>query len=391
MISDPNLEKALIARLLYDPDQLPLVRLSAEDFSVADWGNAFRAMVSLTSEHRTIDIATLGALCPGVDLKQLLDEISPAHRASVEEYADQIRDMAHRRRLLAMLEGVIRRGQDADTQTLLSDLSAAVSSALAGASGDKLVSSEQAVSHYLATDHSRRGLHWAPPSLNDIIQPAQGGEVVVVAARPSVGKTVVAEMTADAWATESGKPVLFASLEMGLSKLLERAIARAGLPRGTSPEAAGATLLARKGVWYLDNPRATTTDLRAAASKVKMVKGSLGGIVVDYIGLFKDRNDNEVQRIARISAELKALAREHDVPLMVLSQLNRNSTRRDDEHPRMEDIRDSGAVEQDADIILGLHRKIGAEWMAVSVLKNRDGVAGIRKNLHFDQERVLLS
>ena len=113
--------------------------------------------------------------------------------------------------------------------------------------------------------------------------------------------------------------------------------------------------------------------------------------MVDYIGLFKDRNDNEVQRIARISAELKALAREHDVPLMVLSQLNRNSTRRDDEHPRMEDIRDSGAVEQDADIILGLHRKIGAEWMAVSVLKNRDGVAGIRKNLHFDQERVLLS
>jgi replicative DNA helicase len=390
----------LIARLLLFPEDLPLIDLAPDDIYDRQWRGVYKAMQGLASEHRTIDLVSLRPLCPDTDFKSLLSEVGPAHRAPIEEYAAAIKDMAVRRRLVGLLEGVIARTEHGDANSALADLSVAVAKALAESGAGSLLSSSEAIDRYLASERTpaAAGLHWAPWSLNHHLQPVQGGELVIVAARPSVGKTVVAEQMVDAWAMESGKPVLFASLEMSTRKLLARALRRVGeVTRGVLTEddaqRAREALSARRsvGVWYLDDPRATTTSLRAAATKVKMLGNGLGGVAVDYIGLLRDKGDNEVQRIARISAELKALAREHEIPVLALSQLNRNSMYREDSVPRLEDIRDSGAVEQDADIVLGLHRVIGDSQAVMRVLKNRDGAAGHDINLVFNEERVTLN
>ena len=122
-----------------------------------------------------------------------------------------------------------------------------------------------------------------------------------------------------------------------------------------------------------------------------MQAGGIRGIIVDYLQLLKDGGDNDNQRIGRISRSLKALAREYDCPVLVLSQLNRQSEYRDDGHPRLSDIRDSGAVEQDADVVLGLYRDkddpLEEGNLDVSILKNRQGPIA-RVTVPFDGEHV---
>jgi replicative DNA helicase len=154
-------------------------------------------------------------------------------------------------------------------------------------------------------------------------------------------------------------------------------------------ELAEVALSARRSVnvWYLDDPFATTASVRAAAAKVKMLAGGLSGIVVDYLQILKDKGDSEVQRVTVISRQIKAIAREFDVPLMVLSQLNRAVEMRDDPHPKLHDLRESGAIEQDADLVLGMTRQLGEFDLDIDVLKNRQGPLG-RVQLYFDPSRV---
>ena len=206
-----------------------------------------------------------------------------------------------------------------------------------------------------------------------------------------MGKTTLAEHIADSWAYESDLPVLFISIEMSLGQLMDRAVSRwGGVPashivRGVlSPDdeaRIGVALEARKSVnlWYVDNPYANTDTVRSAAAEVSIVAGGIRAIIVDYLQLLKDAGENDNQRIGRISRNVKALAREYDCPVLVLSQLNRQAEYRDDPHPRLSDIRDSGAVEQDADVVLGLYRNrslddpmAGGE-LDIDILKNRQG------------------
>jgi replicative DNA helicase len=227
-----------------------------------------------------------------------------------------------------------------------------------------------------------------------------------MAARPSVGKTAFAETIADHWATGDGFPVLFASIEMSLSQLMDRAVSRtAGIPaqhlvRGTlsadEEVLAAETVERRKAVkiWYYDDGYATTETLRAQAARCAMVNGGIRGIVVDYLQILKDAGDQEVQRVTKISRNIKALAREYDCPVLALSQLNRQSEYRPDPHPRLADIRESGAIEQDADVVLGLYRDRAMEDsfdgsdLEVDILKNRQGPSQMRVVIPFHGETV---
>ena len=250
------------------------------------------------------------------------------------------------------------------------------------------------------------GLPYGIPHLDRFLQPAHGGDMVVVAARPSVGKTVLAEHIADAWAFESDLPVLFVSVEMSLGQLMDRAVSRwGGVPssrivRGiidqSDRERIAGALEARQAVnlWYVDNPYAKTDTIRAAAAEVSMQAGGIRAIIVDYMQLLKDSGDNDNQRIGRVSRNLKALAREYDCPMLVLSQLNRQSEYRDDGHPKLSDIRDSGAVEQDADVVLGLYRDKDDPQLSheldITILKNRQGPLA-RVTVPFDGDHVRIN
>jgi replicative DNA helicase len=142
-------------------------------------------------------------------------------------------------------------------------------------------------------------------------------------------------------------------------------------------------------IWYVDNPYATTMSVRAAAAAVSMQAGGLQGIIVDYLQLLANKGDNDNQRVSKISRDLKALAREYDCPVLVLSQLSRKPEYREDQHPILSDLRDSGAIEQDADVVLGLwrDREMDDDQLDIEIIKNRQGPLQ-RVTVPFDGEHV---
>ncbi len=400
---EPEIEEALVARLLVDPSQLPLVAssLNPDDLYVPAYRKAYAEMVRLSREGKAIDIAALGA----ADLD--VTRLTIAHRAPVTEYVESIQRAAWRRRLIGNLDRVLAKAYTTDNrEQLLADLRDASQAALQGISDDGLKRPDQAVEQYLASLERRRhgkgrGLPYGIFPLDQILQPAQGGDMIVIAARPSVGKTAVAEIVADNWASDPNAegPVLFCSLEMSVPKLLRRSIARSTAIGATRlshgdmgdadyDEAAEAARGRRAvNVWYLDNASVTTATVRATAAKVRILADGLRGIVVDYIQLLADKGDAETQRVTQISRQIKAIAREFDVPVLALSQLNRAVMQGEDKHPQLHHLRESGAIEQDADVVIGLYRPLNTPNMDLTVLKNRDGKLG-SATLYYDDESL---
>lgn len=200
------------------------------------------------------------------------------------------------------------------------------------------------------------------------------GELIVAAARPSMGKTAFA--LSIALHVAHSKPVVFFSLEMSNKQLAQRAACNLGgvdmawaqnpngygMSRADQDEQIDRLTTASDRVnnmplYFVDKPAATLADVRSKSKKVKRQHGDLGLIVVDYIGLMGgSKADNRVHAIGEYSRGLKSLAKELDCPIMVLAQLNRKVEDRDDKRPRMADLRDSGEIEQDADNVLLLYR-----------------------------------
>jgi replicative DNA helicase len=403
-----EVESAVISRLLLDPAQVNVLAstLHPEDFYSDLWRKVYTSMQSLASANRRIDVMTL-ADSMGVDASQLSFDLSDVGRflAPLEEYVGIVTRSSFRRRLILRMNGVISKAQNTDdTEALLAELHDAVVGVSTGVGEDRLVSPGTAVDIYQSSLASRRvtggnGLTWGLPSIDKHLNPAGPGQMIVLAARPSVGKTALAEQIADHWSVHG--PVLFVSLEMSLTSLIDRTVARtAGIPssaliRGDVSDdeydLASQTVEGRRtgGTWYLDDPFATTASVRAAAAKVRVVAGSISGVVIDYLQLLKDDDRNsEVSRVTKISRQIKAIAREFDVPILALSQLSRAVMQREDQHPQLHDLRESGAIEQDADVVLGLYRPLGHDIADLDILKQRQGTVGDRITLKFLHERV---
>jgi replicative DNA helicase len=405
--SDPQAEGVLIARLLLDQRQIPVIagQLSEEDFYTPRFARAFGGMKKLSQEQKPIDVLTLRPFLGGESIDGVMDDIGIGHASDVSVYADVLAGLSFRRRVITGLERVIARAMRGDDRNaLIADLHDVSSRVMQDTDDDRLLSPDRAVDQYEKTLDKRHasgqtGLTWGFTSLDKWWNPAHGGEMIVIAARPSVGKTALAEYLADVWAKQSDFPVLFCSLEMGVSDIMDRIVSRYGdisassIVRGrlTDIEREAAREIAedrrRSRIWYLDDPRATTDSVRAAAAKVKMLQGGLAAIVIDYLQLLKDPGDTEVHRVTRISRQIKALAREYDVPVLALSQLSRAVESRDDRHPKLHDLRESGAIEQDADRVIGLHRELGTRDLDIEVLKNRQGNVG-RDSLWFDGDKM---
>ena len=399
-------EEAVIASLLVDPNLVPQVAssLSPESFRSRLLARAMRAMKEMSREGRRIDVLTLADR--GVDLHEM-DVLTASRGDALDEYIGIINDAAFRRRVLGHLDTVRLEAESGTSREgILSSLTSFQQAVALEASSDNIYSHEKATETYRTILEERKrkgvGLPYGIPALDRFLQPAHGGDMVVVAARPSVGKTALAEHIADSWAWESDLPVVFISIEMSLGQLMDRAVSRAGgipnshIVRGimTEEEEARAdiTIADRQAVnlWYVDNPYSTTDSMRAAAAEVALTAGGIRGFVLDYIQLLKDAGEAETQRITRVSRNVKALAREYDAPILALSQLNRQSEYRDDPHPRLADIRESGAIEQDADVVLGLYRDRHGDdgYMDIDILKNRQGPSGVRVTVPFNGDTV---
>jgi replicative DNA helicase len=243
--------------------------------------------------------------------------------------------------------------------------------------------------------HAVTGVASGLIDLDDLTGGFQPGQLIILAARPSMGKTALALNVCDHAAIHLKVPVLFISLEMGYLEIAERLLCARSrvdgykLRTGTGMQHEMNKLVKaynelRSGQIFIDDtPARNMLQITAAARRLSLRK-KIGLIVVDYIQLVdsEDTRDSRQEQIAKISRRLKTLARELPVPVLALSQLNRAVESREDRRPRMADLRESGAIEQDADIVLLLHRpeyydandQPGIAELIVA--KNRNGATG---------------
>ncbi|MEK9186104.1 MAG: replicative DNA helicase, partial [Patescibacteria group bacterium] len=255
-----------------------------------------------------------------------------------------------------------------------------------------------------------RGLSTGFPELDGILSGIQNSNLIVVGARPSLGKTSFALDIARHIATKEEKPVGIFSLEMSREEIVDRMIAAESnvplwrLRTGRITDETDFTLiqtaldaLSRAPIYIHDMPTSNIMQIRSIARRLQSQHG-LSALIVDYLQLIQPRtnSDNVVQQITEISRGLKALARELNIPVIALSQLSRNVEQREIKIPRLADLRDSGSIEQDSDVVIFLYRKDRDKLHPTSeeenlaeiiVAKHRNGPLGTIK-LKFDQDKV---
>src|SRR3954466_2328790 len=252
----------------------------------------------------------------------------------------------------------------------------------------------------MAGTHAAGGRDYGYRELDNKTAGMHQGELVILAARPSMGKTAFAMNVAENVALAQNLPVLFVSLEMSSLELADRLLCSVAkvnghrLRNGTVSQddrmkiVDKAEVLSRAPLFVDDSPSRTVTEISAAARRIKRRHGSLGLIVIDYLQLIEPDNpkDPRQEQVAKIARRLKGLAREMKVPVMCLAQLNRQAEAGKDNIPRLSHLRESGAIEQDADVVMFVHRESyyqrgeGNEDLAnqaqIIVAKQRNGPVG---------------
>lgn len=225
--------------------------------------------------------------------------------------------------------------------------------------------------------------------LDQMLGGLHGSELIILAARPSMGKTAFATNITDYVAVEKHEPVLFFSLEMAKAELALRMLCARGRIPGQSLRGRlstkdqenfmrAAAALGEAPLFIDDTPSRTVAEIGAAARRLKRQHG-LGLIVIDYLGLIEPDNssDPRQEQVAKIARRLKGLARELNVPVLCLSQLNRMTEMMKDNRPRLSHLRESGAIEQDADVVMFVHREEYYHTREEAEEKNLRGLAEI--------------
>ena len=409
-------EQAVAGAVLIDARCLPAVRpiVKASDFASFPCAAIFRAACRLADAGKVVDPVTIQASAAAhgdnlpADFLIQLAEITPT-AANAEQYAQLVHDNSIRRAVAALGAHISDAAQDKarPIPDLLGEITAEMQRIETGAT-QSVVNSETAACEFL--DYRDRLVETGGAAVSTGFRKLDmllGGGMVkeglyILAARPGVGKTTLGLKIADRVAAE--RPVLFVSLEMSREQLTARRVAdRTGLPIGKvllghlsdDEETRICTALSQIAQTRLAlnaAAGATVADIAAMARAVP----DLGLVVIDYLGLIEtaDRRQGIYERITANSNALKRLARSLGVPILCLSQLNRASEQRQDKRPTMADLRDSGAIEQDADGVLLLHRPsvyfpasqrpsaAETELLELDVVKNRHGRTG-NVNLDF--------
>lgn len=223
----------------------------------------------------------------------------------------------------------------------------------------------------LRGEHTTGGVETGFTDLDGLTGGLHGSELIVLAARPSMGKTAFAMNIAEFVAIELKEPVLFVSLEMSAIELADRmlcSVARVNghrLRNGTISNTDRMRLVEKAAevsespLFVDDSPSRTVSEISAGARRIRRREGSLGLIVIDYLQLLEPDNPNDPrqEQVARMTRRLKGLAREANVPILCLAQLNRQAEDSKDHRPRLSHLRESGAIEQDADVVMFVHRE----------------------------------
>ncbi len=385
----PEAEVSVLGGMLIDQDAVARAVEVIRDsmFFREAHRRLYRAMTRLFNRGDVIDVITLseelkktGELdaAGGLPyLAELLDAVPTA--ANIEYHAKIVREKALLRHLIEAASKIIQDAYDQGERSVEEVLDEAESRVFQVAqtrdrSGFVWIKEIlwPTFEHIERLQESKSGLTGTPSGFTDIDKMTTGlqkGELCIVAARPSMGKTSWILNVAQNAAIEHSIPVAIFSLEMSKEQLVQRLLCAEGrvdsqrLRRGqlSADEyqrlAASAAHLNTAPLWIDDSPGATILEMRAKARRLK-AETDLGLLVIDYMQLMSGhgRSESRVQEVSEISRGLKALARELEVPVVALSQLSRAPEQRTDRRPQLSDLRDSGSIEQDADVVMFLYR-----------------------------------
>ncbi len=383
-------EEAVLGCILLNNQALFLVQniLSPEDFYIEAHRRIYSAIQELSAKGLPVDHVTLGnQLIKQGDLEKIGGPLAlgglterVATVANIEHYARIVKAKASVRRMIYAAQQVVAEGfgdyDDADEFLDGAEkLVFQASQARIGESYTHISRVLKSTFEDMELAAARKGEVTGIPSgfaeLDRLTAGFQGGDLIIIAGRPAMGKTAFALNMAFNAAKETGQPAIVFSLEMSKEQLVRRMLSSEGrvdaskMRQPNRLDAADwrslthtAGVLHQVPVYLDDSAPMTPLEVRAKARRLKAEKG-LGLVVVDYLQLMQAggrRKDNREQEISEISRSLKGLAKELRVPLLALSQLNRSVETRPDKRPMMSDLRESGAIEQDADLIMFVYR-----------------------------------
>lgn len=381
-------EQAVLGAIFLDSDRLIEVKefLSTDDFYKNAHKIIFRAMEHLSDNREAIDVLTLRSLLENQnDLETIggiayIAELATATptAANASYYAKIVAEKSLLRQLINKLTQSVEKAYSQEDPA--EDVLAEAEKSLIDVQQGRNTSSFRRISDVLSMnldDLEERakqkstitGIATGYPALDAMTTGLHEEELIILAARPAVGKTAFALNIAQNIGTKQDKTVAIFSLEMGAESLVNRMLAAEGTIESHNLRTGQLNdeewnqyfiamgTLSKASIYIDDTPGIKITEIRARSRKLAQETGNLGLIVIDYLQLISGTGrENRQQEVSEISRQLKILAKELKVPVIALSQLSRGVEQRQDKRPVLSDIRESGSIEQDADIVAFLYR-----------------------------------
>jgi len=384
-------EQAVLGGLMLDNLRLEAVRelISEADFYRDDHRQIFRMMCQLAEDSEPLDVITLSE---ELHRHEQLDRVgglgyltelaaNTPSAANILAYANIVRERSTLRQLISVAQEISRSGYnplglDADDLLRIAEKRVAEIAEDRPKEGGLLDLNEllkatvQRIDELFRSGSDLTGISSGLEDLDQRTSGWQAGELVILAARPSMGKTALALNFVEASIFSQTRPTLVFSMEMPSGSLIMRMLSSVGridqskIRNGTLTEedwpklSAAVSKLKDKPLFIDDTPGLSPQELRARTRRIAREHGNPAMIMVDYLQLMQLSGPSEgrTQEISEISRSLKALAKEFDCPVIALSQLNRGVEQRPNKRPMSSDLRESGAIEQDADVILFIYR-----------------------------------
>ncbi|MFP7215485.1 replicative DNA helicase [Lactococcus garvieae] len=381
-------EQAVLGAIFLDSDRLIEVKefLSTDDFYKNAHKIIFRAMEHLSDNREAIDVLTVRSLLENQnDLEAIggiayIAELATATptAANASYYAKIVAEKSLLRQLITELTQSVEKAYSQEDPA--EDVLAEAEKSLIDVQQGRNTSSFRRISDVLSMnldDLEERakqkstitGIATGYPALDAMTTGLHEEELIILAARPAVGKTAFALNIAQNIGTKQDKTVAIFSLEMGAESLVNRMLAAEGTIESHNLRTGQLNdeewnqyfiamgTLSKASIYIDDTPGIKITEIRARSRKLAQETGNLGLIVIDYLQLISGTGrENRQQEVSEISRQLKILAKELKVPVIALSQLSRGVEQRQDKRPVLSDIRESGSIEQDADIVAFLYR-----------------------------------
>ena len=383
-------EQSVLGAVLIKPELMDSLTgvITADDFYMEEHAEIFRAMQGMYLKSRAIDLVTLidelvkaGVYdeAGGREYIKLIAETVPG-AANAMDYAQIVRDKSVLRALIKACDEISQAayGEEDEVDRLVEFAEKKIYDISDGRENKSFVHIKDALMqsydrlHKLQTDpEAVRGMPTGFSVLDKVLVGLGSADLVLIGARPGMGKTAFALNIAQNVGLRTDKSVAVFSLEMSKQELMKRLLASEAevdarrLSSGhLQPQdwekitKVMETFSTDSKIYIDDTGGLSVTEMRAKCKRLKMKEKNLGLIVIDYLQLMQGNNPNDRnQEISAISRGLKILAKELEVPIIALSQLTRGNEKRDNKRPMLSDLRDSGAIEQDADIVLFIHRE----------------------------------